>query len=75
MLNPSQRVNRLKPYAFAELDRKAARLRAEGLDPIDLGVGDPTLPTPAFIRSAAAEGLERHRSAGYPSYDGEPGSL
>jgi LL-diaminopimelate aminotransferase len=72
-VNPiADRVARLEPYTFAELDRKAALLKAEGLDPIDFGVGDPTSPTPAFIRAAAQEGIEKHRAGGYPTNAGEP---
>jgi LL-diaminopimelate aminotransferase len=70
--SPSERLRNLPPYAFAELDRKAARLAAEGHDPIDFGVGDPTVPTPSIVRRATAEALERHAAGGYPSYDGEP---
>ena len=42
----AKRVESLPPYLFAELDRKLAAKRAEGVDVISLGVGDPDLPTP-----------------------------
>ncbi len=71
-VRPSQRIDRLEKYAFAELDRKAAALRRSGCEPIDFGVGDPTMPTPWFIREATAHGLEAHKAGGYPSYEGEP---
>lgn len=70
MSSGSRRLNRLAPYAFAAIGDRVAALRAEGLQPIDFGVGDPTLPTPELVRRACAEGLERHRSAGYPPYKG-----
>jgi LL-diaminopimelate aminotransferase len=35
-------------------------------------VGDPTIPTPAFIREACKEALDRRAEAGYPSYVGQP---
>ncbi|MHC4943647.1 MAG: aminotransferase class I/II-fold pyridoxal phosphate-dependent enzyme [Planctomycetota bacterium] len=70
-IKPSSRIASLPGYAFADLDRRVARLRAEGFDPIDFGVGDPSAPTPRFIREAAAGGLEAHKAAGYPSYVGE----
>jgi LL-diaminopimelate aminotransferase len=70
-IEPSSRIAGLPAYAFAELDRRVTRLEAEGFDPIDFGVGDPSAATPPFIRRAAASGLDAHRSAGYPSYIGE----
>lgn len=73
VIRPSTRIGNLSKYAFAELDAQVARLRADGIDPIDLGVGDPTLPTPGFIREAAKQGIEKHQDSGYPSYVGESG--
>lgn len=69
-LEPSKRVQNLGTYAFAELDAIVARLRASGVDPIDFGVGDPTVPTPSIIRSACARAIDTHRASGYPSYRG-----
>ena len=46
------KVNRLKqlsPYLFVEIDRAKRKLQEEGKDVIDLGVGDPDLPTPPHI--------------------------
>jgi LL-diaminopimelate aminotransferase len=60
----------LPPYLFREIDRKKAELMARGVDIIDLGVGDPDLPTPGHIIAAlkgAAEDPANHR---YPSYSG-----
>ncbi len=48
----SQRLRQLPPYLFAEIDRAKRRLRAEGKNLIDLGVGDPDRPTPAHIIEA-----------------------
>jgi len=67
---PSKRVQKLGTYAFAELDAIVARLRASGVDPIDFGVGDPTVPTPPIIRAACVRAIEERRASGYPSYRG-----
>ena len=67
----SRRLAGLGSYAFAEVDREVARLRERGIEPIDFGVGDPTVPTPERVRRATAAALESRRSAGYPSYVGE----
>ncbi len=69
-IEASKRVQNLGAYAFAELDEIVARLRASGVDPIDFGVGDPTVPTPAIVRRACARAVEEHRASGYPSYTG-----
>jgi len=58
-------------YAFAEVDREVERLRKEGKDIIDFGVGDPTEPTPEFIRNACKRGIEERKASGYPSYIGD----
>ena len=66
----SRRVRSIGGYAFAEVDQEVARLKEIGIRPIDFGVGDPTVPTPVFIREACRRGLDEHAGAGYPSYVG-----
>ena len=43
----AKRLDNLPPYLFAQIDAIKAQKRAEGVDLIDLGVGDPDLATPA----------------------------
>ncbi|MFA5155966.1 MAG: LL-diaminopimelate aminotransferase [Candidatus Omnitrophota bacterium] len=45
----AQRLTKLPPYLFLEIDKSKRAARAEGRDIIDLGIGDPDLPTPANI--------------------------
>jgi LL-diaminopimelate aminotransferase len=66
----ADRVGRIGTYAFAEVDRIVEELQKEGVEPIDFGVGDPVLPTPELVRRACAEGIEKRKSSGYPSYAG-----
>ncbi len=69
-IEKSQRLKQLPPYLFKEIDRQKTVMRAKGADIIDLGVGDPDLPTPAHIIEAlqsAALDPANHR---YPSYTG-----
>jgi len=69
-ISPSERLARLPPYLFAEIDRLKAEQVRKGVDLIDLGVGDPDLPTPSHIVKAlqrAAEDPANHR---YPAYSG-----
>jgi len=70
-IEASKRLQGIGSYAFAEVDKKVEELKARGITPIDFGVGDPTAPTPPLIRQAAAAGLERRKSSGYPSYIGD----
>ena len=69
-IEKAQRLKKLPPYLFKEIDRKKEAVMSRGVDIIDLGVGDPDLPTPAHIIAAlkrAAEDPANHR---YPSYSG-----
>ena len=66
----AERLKKLPPYLFKEIDRKKEEVMAQGVDIIDLGVGDPDLPTPPHIIEAlkkAAEDSSNHR---YPAYSG-----
>ena len=51
------RIKELPPYLFADIDKKKAELRKQGKDLIDLGIGDPDMPTPAHIVEAMVSGL------------------
>jgi LL-diaminopimelate aminotransferase len=66
----AERLKNLPPYLFKELDRKRTELRARGVDIIDLGVGDPDLPTPDHIIEAMKEAVENPDNHRYPSYSG-----
>ena len=64
-MKPSSRLEKIPPYAFAQLERKIADKRAAGIDVISLGIGDPDLPTPEPVISAlaaAARDPATHRS-------------
>ncbi len=71
MFEFSDRLKVLPPYLFAELDRKKEEKIAQGVDVIDLGVGDPDLPTPKPIVEAAKKALENPENHKYPSYVGK----
>ncbi len=66
------RIRELPPYLFADIDRKKAELRKQGKDLIDLGIGDPDLPTPAHIVQAMQAAAAEPRYHRYPSYEGMP---
>jgi LL-diaminopimelate aminotransferase len=66
----SDRINRLPPYLFAAIDEAKAKVRAKGVDVIDLGVGDPDQPTPAHIVESMCEAVRDPSTHQYPSYTG-----
>jgi len=70
IIEKAERLKKLPPYLFKEVDRKKEELIKKGMDIVDLGVGDPDLPTPKIIieeLKRAAENPANHR---YPSYSG-----
>ena len=69
----SKRVRSIGGYAFAEVDKAVEDLRAQGVEPTDFGVGDPTDPTPALVREACKRAVDDHARSGYPSYVGALG--
>ena len=66
------RVDKVPPYLFVEISRKIAEKKAQGVQVISFGIGDPDLPTPdnvlARLRETALE-PPNHR---YPETDGLP---
>ncbi len=70
MVEVSKRIKQLPPYLFAEIDRLKEEVIAKGMDVIDLGVGDPDIPTPNEIVKAAKKALEKPENHRYPSYVG-----
>lgn len=69
-IEQAKRLKQLPPYLFAELDRKKAEVKARGVDIIDLGVGDPDLPTPDHIIKKLQEAVLNPSYHRYPSYSG-----
>ena len=66
----AERIRTLPPYLFAALDAKLSAKRAQGVDVISLGVGDPDLPTPEHIVEAMREAVGDPATHRYPSYSG-----
>ncbi len=67
------RIKRLPPYVFEEVNRLKARLRAEGRDVIDFGMGNPDLPTPPHILDKLIETANKPRTNRYSASKGIPG--
>ncbi|MEL6350353.1 MAG: aspartate aminotransferase [Cyanobacteria bacterium J06627_28] len=69
-LKPAERLSSLPPYVFARLDELKANARAQGVDLIDLGMGNPGGPTPAPVIEAAIAAINDERNHGYPPFEG-----
>jgi alanine-synthesizing transaminase len=63
-------VRRLPPYVFEQVNRLKASARAAGADIIDLGMGNPDLPTPKHIVEKLAETARREDTHGYSASRG-----
>lgn len=66
----SRRLDRLPPYLFARIDEMKSKKQKEGVDVIDLGVGDPDLPTPPHVVDALCTAAKDPVNHHYPSYAG-----
>lgn len=69
-MRTSQRLGKIPPYIFAEIDKKVDAAKAKGLDIINLGIGDPDTPTPAPIVAAMHESIDDPSTHNYPPYQG-----
>ncbi len=67
------KIRRLPPYVFEEVNRLKAQARAEGADIIDLGMGNPDLPTPQHILDKLVETVAKPRTNRYSASRGIPG--
>ncbi|RUM99465.1 LL-diaminopimelate aminotransferase [Pseudaminobacter arsenicus] len=67
------KVRRLPPYVFEQVNRLKASARARGADIIDLGMGNPDLPTPKAIVDKLCEVVRDPRTHRYSSSRGIPG--
>ncbi len=69
-MKEAHRLEELPPYLFAKIDEAKQKALAKGIDIIDLGIGDPDLPTPQRIIKRLSIEAEKAQSHRYPSYKG-----
>jgi alanine-synthesizing transaminase len=67
------RIRRLPPYVFEQVNRAKAAARNAGADIVDLGMGNPDLPTPAHVIEKLKETVGRPRTDRYSASKGIPG--
>ncbi len=70
MIPDFHRIRRLPPYVFEEVNRLKARLRSEGVDIIDFGMGNPDMPTPSHIVDKLIETAKDPKSGRYSASKG-----
>ncbi|MGE4170340.1 MAG: LL-diaminopimelate aminotransferase [Candidatus Margulisiibacteriota bacterium] len=66
----TNRIKNIPPYLFAQIDEKKAEAKAKGIDIVDLGIGDPDLPTPDFVLDAMEKAIRNPQTHDYPPYQG-----
>ena len=66
----AERLRRLPPYLFAQIEQKIAAKKAEGVDIISLGIGDPDTPTAGLVVDVMREQVGRPDTHQYPSNRG-----
>jgi len=69
-MRPSKRLDRLPPYLFARLEQRIAEKKAQGVDVISLGIGDPDTPTPQLVVDALCDAARDPGTHRYPSNRG-----
>ncbi|GAP96312.1 aspartate aminotransferase [Leptolyngbya sp. NIES-2104] len=69
-ISPADRLTKLPQYVFARLDELKANARAQGVDLIDLGMGNPDGATPAPIVESAMHAIQDSKNHGYPPFEG-----
>ena len=65
----SSRMNRLQPSATLAMSQKSSELKAQGIDIINMSVGEPDFNTPDHIKAAAIKAVEEN----YSRYSPVPG--
>ncbi|MEO8092305.1 MAG: LL-diaminopimelate aminotransferase [bacterium] len=70
LTDPSQRLEAIPPYMFAELERRVAGKKAAGIDVISLGIGDPDHPTFPHVVEAMQGAVADPANQKYPSNRG-----
>ena len=68
----AKRVEELPPYLFAQISKVIAAKKAQGIDVITFGIGDPDLPTPPHILDRLHRAADNPLNHRYPESEGLP---
>src|ERR1700761_8947032 len=72
-IDVSSRISRLPPYLFARINKMKYEKRVAGIDIIDLGMGNPTDPTPKSVVDKLAEAAQDPKNHRYSVSNGIAG--
>ncbi len=72
MFEYADRIKRLPPYLFAEIEKTIKEKKAQGVDLISLSIGDPDLPPPPFVVEALKKEATDLKNHNYSFSQGEP---
>lgn len=68
----AERIKRLPPYLFAEIEKQMKEKKSKGIDLISLSIGDPDLPPPQIILDSLREEAANPKNHNYSFSQGEP---
>ena len=68
----ASRIDRVPPYLFVQISRKIAKKKAQGIEVISFGIGDPDLPTPPGVVERLSEAAQNPPNHRYPETEGLP---
>ncbi|NLL04727.1 MAG: LL-diaminopimelate aminotransferase [Clostridiaceae bacterium] len=69
-MKQARRLDNAPPYLFVEIEENIKKALENGVDVINLGIGDPDMPTPYFVVRKMAEAINNPVYHAYPEYDG-----
>ncbi len=69
-MKQARRLDNAPPYLFVEIETNIKMAQERGVDVINLGIGDPDIPTPDFIVNKLVEAVKNPIYHSYPEYSG-----
>ena len=68
----ANRISQVPPYLFVQISRKIAAKKAQGIEVISFGIGDPDIPTPGYVLDELREAAGDPPNHRYPESEGLP---
>lgn len=68
----AKRIEKLPPYLFVQISKKIAEKKAQGIDVISFGIGDPDIPTPTHVIKRLCQAACDPANHRYPETEGLP---
>ena len=69
-MKQARRLDNTPPYLFVEIEENIKKALSKGVDVINLGIGDPDIPTPKFVVDKMIQAVRTPQYQRYPEYDG-----